>query len=550
MTNDSSLFIQNKTNDTLPLYEAKMFFQYDHRYGTYDSNTDERLHMLPKTELHDYEDSYFTVKSSYYVSENEIIKRLENKWDYNWFLAFRGISSGQLERTFTASLIPFCGAGNSSILVNLIGGNSINSGLLLSIFNSIPFDYVTRQKASGANLNFFKVRQLPLPAPEKIKEKVKILFPKIIELVYSSWDIKAYPDDVWKEGDKELRDAIKKQWEDNKSVTGGHENTPPDWCEIDANGCPLPPFKWDEERRALLKAELDAIYAKLYGLTKDELRYILDPQDVYGPDFPGETFRVLKDKEIKKYGEYRTKRLVMEAWDRISENTTLPLQQSLTIDTMREFNLHEGIYSIKDTAEITGLSNEKIKRWFKELSNEQYEGLDTNQQTDVDNMRISFHGLIEIVVIGTLRDNNFSLKKILKARADLYEKTQKIYPFATNNVKEYLKVSGRDIVFQFADDTKVTLDGTGQINIDFITQFFRDIIFDVDGVAQRIMPEKGKGKVVVDPKEGGGKPSIVGKEVWVELINSFYTGPDSIEMIQEQYNLDKDEILAAVEFSQ
>lgn len=66
------------------------------------------------------------------------------------------------------------------------------------------------------------------------------------------------------------------------------------------------------------KVQLDAIYAKLYGLTTEELRYILDPQDVYGPDFPGETFRVLKEKEIRLYGEYRTKRLVMEAWERLN----------------------------------------------------------------------------------------------------------------------------------------------------------------------------------------------------------------------------------------
>jgi len=78
-----------------------------------------------------------------------------------------------------------------------------------------------------------------------------------------------------------------------------------------------PPFVWDEERRALLRAELDAYYAHLYGLTRDELRYILDPADVYGEDFPGETFRVLKEKEIKRHGEYRTRRLVLEAWDRL-----------------------------------------------------------------------------------------------------------------------------------------------------------------------------------------------------------------------------------------
>ena len=38
---------------------------------------------------------------------------------------------------------------------------------------------------------------------------------------------------------------------------------------------------------------------------------------MYGPDFPGETVRVLENNEIKKYGEYRTRRLVLEAWDRL-----------------------------------------------------------------------------------------------------------------------------------------------------------------------------------------------------------------------------------------
>ncbi len=65
------------------------------------------------------------------------------------------------------------------------------------------------------------------------------------------------------------------------------------------------------------RAELDACYARLYGLTRDELRYILDPKEVHGEDFPGETFRVLKEKEVKQFGEYRTRRLVLEAWDRL-----------------------------------------------------------------------------------------------------------------------------------------------------------------------------------------------------------------------------------------
>jgi hypothetical protein len=74
---------------------------------------------------------------------------------------------------------------------------------------------------------------------------------------------------------------------------------------------------WGDDRRAQLRAELDAFYARAYGLTRDELRYILDPADVKGADYPYETFRVLKKNEIAKYGEYRTARLVLQAWDRM-----------------------------------------------------------------------------------------------------------------------------------------------------------------------------------------------------------------------------------------
>ncbi|HCD82288.1 MAG TPA: restriction endonuclease, partial [Agrobacterium sp.] len=83
-----------------------------------------------------------------------------------------------------------------------------------------------------------------------------------------------------------------------------------------------PPFAWDDVRRALLRADLDAFYARAYKLTRDELRYILDPADVKGPDYPSETFRVLKEKEIRQHGEYRTRRLVLEAWDRMEQDGT------------------------------------------------------------------------------------------------------------------------------------------------------------------------------------------------------------------------------------
>lgn len=72
----------------------------------------------------------------------------------------------------------------------------------------------------------------------------------------------------------------------------------------------------DDQVVGLADAESDAIFAHLYGLTTEDLRYILDPEDVCGEGCINETFRVLKDNEIRQYGEYRTKRLVLDAWNR------------------------------------------------------------------------------------------------------------------------------------------------------------------------------------------------------------------------------------------
>ena len=128
---------------------------------------------------------------------------------------------------------------------------------------------------------------------------------------------RTFADDVWRDADEAMRGRLRAQWAANAAVTGGHPFEPPAWADIAEDGWPLAPFTWDDGQRAVMRAELDALCARLYGLTRDEMRYILDPADVYGEEFPGETFRVLKEKEIKKFGEYRTRRLVLEAWDRM-----------------------------------------------------------------------------------------------------------------------------------------------------------------------------------------------------------------------------------------
>lgn len=121
------------------------------------------------------------------------------------------------------------------------------------------------------------MRQLPIFAPSKYKQHdLSFIIPRVLELTYTAHDLAGWAHDLGYNG---------------------------------------PPFSFAPERRAQLRAELDAYYARLYGLTRDELRYILDPADVLGDDYPSETFRVLKNKELREFGEYRTQRLVLAAWD-------------------------------------------------------------------------------------------------------------------------------------------------------------------------------------------------------------------------------------------
>ncbi len=346
----------------LPLYEAKMIWHYDHRYGTYQGVRDRGSTQLPTPDAAQHADPRFLALPWYWVPAEEVAARLGD-WQRGWLIGFRDVARSTDERTAIFSLLPRVGVGHTMPILLTDGASVVHILSLLVNLNILAFDWVLRQKIGGTHLTFFILRQLPLLPPNAYSpEDLRFIVPRALELVYTAWDIKPFADDVWREaargegemanGGEALRAAIRAQWEANRAATGGVSPAPPDWLPLygidPAAPCPLPPFTWDEGRRALLRAELDAYYARLYGLTRKQLRYILDPADLTAreladildpweevsdpldaagyaaraaaSDFPGETFRVLKDKEQRQYGEYRTRRLVLEAWARLAQS--------------------------------------------------------------------------------------------------------------------------------------------------------------------------------------------------------------------------------------
>ena len=258
----------------VPLYEAKTVHQFDHRWATYEDNGSDSRDM---TDTEKSDPASFA-QPRYWIKEGDRESALAGRQARQWLIGFRGITNATNERSFISSVFARVGAGNSLPIMLFAYEPKVQTALTANLA-SLCLDFIARQKIGGTNLNFFIVKQFPVLPPDRYTPAdLDFVVPRVLELTYTAHDLAPFAHDL------------------------GY------------NGAP---FAWDPERRALLRAELDAYYAKLYGLTRDELRYILDPADIYGDDYPSETFRVLKNNETRQFGEYRTRRLVLEAWDRM-----------------------------------------------------------------------------------------------------------------------------------------------------------------------------------------------------------------------------------------
>lgn len=291
MTSDSDLFrtaeqltedgfvrehtdwVEDEGRRYVPLYEAKMVHLFDHRWATFEDDESREVataeKLLPS----------FEPIPRYWVPKNEVTARLRAKgWDRGWLMGWRDITNATNERTAIFSIIPDVGVGHTAPLF-FSPAEPCQWALALGNLCSFALDFVARQCVGGTHLTYGYLKQFPILPPSAYNEAaLAFIVPRVLELTYTSHSMAPFARD------------------------------------LDYDG---PPFAWDEVRRAQLRAELDAWYALAYGLTRDELRYVLDPKDVMGEDYPSETFRVLQKNEIAKHGEYRTRRLVLAAYDEL-----------------------------------------------------------------------------------------------------------------------------------------------------------------------------------------------------------------------------------------
>ncbi len=263
----------------LPLYEGKMVWQYDHRYGDFRTRShDSGDSQLPLVAEADHAKSDFVPLPRHWITESDVEARLSGRWDRNWFLGFRDITNASNERTVIAAVVPRVAVANNLPLI-LTGRSPVEMLGLLANLNSLACDYFARQKVAGMHLNFYLLEQLPVLDPARYHAGCpwapgstlgEWIRPRAVELSYASVDLGSFARDV---------------------------------------GWTGPPFAWDLDRRESIRAELDAAFFHLYSLARDEVEYVL------------ETFPIVRRAEEQRHGHYRMRDLILAVYDAMAVAT-------------------------------------------------------------------------------------------------------------------------------------------------------------------------------------------------------------------------------------
>ena len=293
MTNDSGLFrtldelvdqegawpiggnhYDSPTGKWVPLYEGKMVQAFDHRAASIVvnlANVHRPARPLPAT-VDQHRDPNWLPEPQFWISS-----RATNLQGTPFLIGLKHVTATTNIRSMIAALIPGVGAGNSlPVLIGTKGFTARTGALIVANLNSILLDYVLRQKVQGQNLNLFILEQLPvvpLLNYDRVsfgsKSAADLVRECVLELTYTAQDMAPFAREM------------------------GY---------LDETAEVLPPVSWNEERRLLLRAKLDAVYFHLYGVVdRDEICYVYS------------TFPIVERQEQATYGTYRSLDLCL-AW--------------------------------------------------------------------------------------------------------------------------------------------------------------------------------------------------------------------------------------------
>ena len=292
---NSPIEMESDKNAFIRLYESKLFWHYDHRFGTFENcSGDECKKGNARTSSSQEQVSEnFAILPRYYVPKDLVANRYRDFTKRKYLLAVRRLTNATNERTAIFCLLPQCGCGNSAFVITL---NNLEEYIwYLSCASSFTFDYCSRNKLGGTNFLQFLIEQLPIVPFHRITSSKYLhernpftewLVPRVGELVYVANDMAEFGTEL------------------------GF----------------FRPFHWSENRRSFIRCELDAAYFHLYLGTEVEWKStgskeLLEafPTPRQAVDYIMESFPIVKRKDIAKFGTYRTKETILEIYDEMTE---------------------------------------------------------------------------------------------------------------------------------------------------------------------------------------------------------------------------------------
>lgn len=245
----------------LPLYQGSMASFFDHRAADVTVTGGRRPYRPRYLTATDKLDQDRLAMPAFWVDAARLPAA-----GGGWQLGFSSVTSPTNERTFVPYLLPRAAVGNSTPLIQVAPAAADEVPALLAMLSAFCFDYVVRQKVGGVNLNYFIVRQLPVLAPQTVRPFGPFCADRVLELTYTARDLAPFA-----------------------RAIGDHG----------------PPFRWDDERRFALRAELDALFFRLYGIGRADTGYIMD------------TFTAVRKADLARHGSYLTKDAILACYDRM-----------------------------------------------------------------------------------------------------------------------------------------------------------------------------------------------------------------------------------------
>jgi hypothetical protein len=196
-------------------------------------------------------------------------------WNWEWLCAWRAPVH---DRTAVAVFLPRAATADTLPLM-LPRVVPPFAAALIAAQSSLVFEYVARQKLDGPVMRAAHWKQLPVPTPDMLDPHLPFIVPRVLELVYTSPAMSPLARDLDDTGD---------------------------------------PFAWDPDRRASLRAELDALFFRGYGIDdRDDVEYIIDALIGEAPTGPGAGGRGRGENQGDD--SRRTRKLILAAYDRMAE---------------------------------------------------------------------------------------------------------------------------------------------------------------------------------------------------------------------------------------